>query len=70
MTPVNRTFTADFGPGYADLSTVGYTLSGSSRSTSGVTQLASGTGIYNTIGAKLYQHAVERLPEFAKATQV
>ena len=40
------TISVNFGPSYADLATVGYTLDGASRTTSGVSQIVAGTGIY------------------------
>lgn len=46
MANVTRTYTMDFGPAYTGLATVGYTLTGGTRSTSGVSESAAGTGIY------------------------
>ena len=46
MANVTRYYLADFGPRYTGLATVGYTLPGGSRTTSGVSELAAGTGIY------------------------
>ena len=46
MATITRYYLADFGPRYTGLATVGYTLPGGSRTTSGVSELAAGTGIY------------------------
>ena len=46
MANITRYYLADFGPRYTGLTTVGYTLPGGSRTTSGVSELAAGTGIY------------------------
>ncbi len=46
MATITRYFVVDFGPRYSGLATVGYTLPGGSRTTSGVTELHAGTGAY------------------------
>lgn len=46
MATITRYYLADFGPRYTGLATVGYTLPGGSRTTSGVSELQSGTGVY------------------------
>ena len=46
MATVTRYYLADFGPRYTGLNTVGYTLPGGSRATSGVSEIQAGTGVY------------------------
>ena len=46
MANITRAFAVPFGSAYTGLSTVGYTLTGGSRVTAGVTELVAGTGTY------------------------
>ena len=46
MATITRYYLADFGPRYSGLATVGYTLPDGSRTTSVVSELQAGTGVY------------------------
>jgi hypothetical protein len=51
MANYNRQLIANFGPAYSGLSTVGYTLPGGTRTTTGVSEIQAGTGSYTVLAS-------------------